>query len=85
MKTLTTVLATIGALFWWENPRFCLIFAIINIAIVILKREWTLYYKVLTGVSIVILAFCIWNLDLHVGMSIIEWVNNIRTARYTVR
>lgn len=85
MKTLTTVLTTIGILLWWEIPHFCILFALTNIAIALYKREWTLYYKVMIGMSCLITMLCIMNWDLDIGMNIVERMDMIRRARYTVQ
>lgn len=85
MKTLTTVLTTIGVLLWWEIPHFCLLFAMTNIVIALYKREWTLYYKRMIGISAFIVVLCILNWNLDIGMNIVEWIDMIRRARYTIQ
>ncbi len=76
MKILITVFTVISMLLWWEIPLLCFILSATNILIPLIKGEWTLYYKIMAGISVIAIVLCGWNWDLNVGMRIIEWFKN---------
>ena len=77
MKILSVLLTLFSGLLWWEIPVFCLLFSIVCIAIVIYKKEWTFWYKIVTVISVIVILLCIWNWDLHVGISILEYFDKL--------
>lgn len=83
MKNLTVVLTTVSILFWWEIPALCLIFSLINIFIAFVMRQWSVHYKVITMLSLMVIVLCVWNWDLHVGMRIIDWLLKMEMKRYS--
>ena len=82
MKTLTTIFTTIAVLTWWHVPIDAMIFSLINIIILLLKRTSETHYKVILVISLIAIGLSLWNWDLHIGMGIIEKYMEIRRARY---
>ena len=82
MKTLTTIFTTIAVLTWWHVPIDAMIFYLINIIILLLKRTSETHYKVILVISLIAIGLSLWNWDLHIGMGIIEKYMEIRRARY---
>ena len=82
MKTLTTIFATISVLTWWHVPIIAMMFSLINIIILLLKRSFETHYKVVLIISLIVIGLSLWNWDLHIGMGIIEKYMEIRRVRY---
>lgn len=82
MKTLTTIFTTISVLTWWHVPIIAMMFSLINIIILLLKRSFETHYKVVLIISLIVIGLSLWNWDLHIGMGIIEKYMEIRRARY---
>jgi len=82
MKTLTTIFTTISVLTWWHVPIIAMMFSLINIIILLLKRSSETHYKVVLIISLIVIGLSLWNWDLHIGMGIIEKYMEIRRARY---
>ena len=82
MKTLTTIFTTIAVLTWWHVQIDAMIFYLINIIILLLKRTSETHYKVILVISLIAIGLSLWNWDLHIGMGIIEKYMEIRRARY---
>ena len=82
MKTLTTIFATISVLTWWHVPIIAMMFSLINIIILLLKRSSETHYKVVLIISLIVIGLSLWNWDLHIGMGIIEKYMEIRRASY---
>ena len=82
MKTLTTIFTTIAVLTWWHVPIDAMIFSLINIIILLLKKPSETHYKVILVISLIAIGLSLWNWDLHIGMGIIEKYMEIRRARY---
>jgi len=82
MKTLTTIFATISVLTWWHVPIIAMMFSLINIIILLLKRSFETHYKVVLIISLIVIGLTLWNWDLHIGMGIIEKYMEIRRVRY---
>lgn len=82
MKTLTTIFTTISVLTWWHVPIDAMIFSLINIVILLLKRSFETHYKVVLVISLIAIGLSLWNWDLHIGMDIIEKYMELRRARY---
>ena len=82
MKTLTTIFTTIAVLTWWHVPIDAMIFSLINIIILLLKRTSETHYKVILVISLIAIGLSLWNWDLHIGMDIIEKYMEIRKSRY---
>lgn len=82
MKTLTTIFTTISVLTWWHVPIVAMLFSLINIIILLLKRSSETQYKVVLVISLMTIVLSLWNWDLHIGMGIIEKYMEIRRARY---
>ena len=82
MKTLTTIFTTIAVLTWWHVPIDAMIFSLINIIILLLKRSSETHYKVVLVISLIAIGLSIWNWDLHIGMGIIEKYMELRKTRF---
>ena len=82
MKTLTIIFTTISVLTWWHVPIIAMMFSLINIIILLLKRSFETHYKVVLIISLIVIGLSLWNWDLHIGMGIIEKYMDIRRARY---
>ena len=82
MKTLTTIFTTISVLTWWHVPIIAMMFSLINIIILLLKRSSETHYKVVLIISLIVIGLTLWNWDLHIGMGIIEKYMEIRRVRY---
>lgn len=82
MKTLTTIFTTISVLTWWHVPIIAMMFSLINIIILLLKRSSETHYKVVLIISLIVIGLSLWNWDLHIGIGIIEKYMDIRRARY---
>lgn len=82
MKTLTTIFTTISVLTWWHVPIDAVIFSLINIIILLLKRSSETHYKVVLVISLIAIGLSIWNWDLHIGMGIIEKYMELRKTRF---
>lgn len=82
MKTLTTIFTTVAVLTWWHVPIDAVIFSLINIIIILLKRPNETHYKIVLVISLFAIGLSAWNWDLHIGMGIIEKYMEIRRARY---
>lgn len=80
MKTLTTIFTTVSVLTWWHIPIDAVIFSLINIIIILLKRLNETHYKIVLVISLIAIGLSAWNWDLHVGMSIIEKYMEMRKA-----
>ena len=81
-KTLTTIFSTISVLTWWHVPIDAVIFSLINIIILLLKRSQEIHYKVVLVISLIAIGLSLWNWDLHIGMGIIEKYMSLRRMRY---
>ena len=82
MKTLTTIFTTVSVLTWWHVPIDAVIFSLINIIIILLKRLNEIHYKIVLVISLIAIGLSAWNWDLHIGMSIIEKYMELRKLRY---
>ena len=82
MKTLTTIFTTISVLTWWHVPIASMMFSLINIIILLLKRSSETHYKVVLVISLIAIGLSLWNWDLHIGMGIFEKYMEIRKTRY---
>lgn len=72
MKTLSTIFTTTAVLTWWHIPIVAVIFSLLNIIILLTKRDFKTHYKVVIIITAVVICLSIWNWDMHIGMSIIE-------------
>lgn len=81
-KTLTTVFTTISVLTWWHVPIDAVIFSLINIIIILIKRSYNTHYKVVLIISLITIGLSIWNWDMHIGMRVIEKYMMLRKLRY---
>lgn len=81
-KTSTTVFTTISVLTWWHVPIDAVIFSLINIIILLLKRDSGTHYKVVLVISLMVIGLSLWNWDLHIGIGIIEKYMSLRRMRY---
>jgi len=82
MKTLTTIFTTISVLTWWHVPILAMMFSLINIISLLLKRSSETHYKVVLVISLIAIGLSIWNWDLHIGMGIIEKYMELRKTRF---
>ena len=82
MKTLTTIFTTISVLTWWHVPIIAMMFSLINIIILLLKRSSETHYKVVLIISLIVIGLSLWNWDLHIGIGIIEKYMSLRRMRY---
>lgn len=81
-KTLTTIFTTISVLTWWHIPIVAIVFSLINIIILLLKRSTETHYRVVLVITTMVIGLSLWNWDLHIGMSIIEKYMELRRLRY---
>lgn len=72
IKMISLVSALIGMLLWWEIPALCIICVIFNVFLIIKHYEKGMFYNLIIVMSFIVLILCIWNWDLHVGISVLE-------------
>ena len=75
VKTISLALVLIGLLLWWEIPILCMACVLMNILLLIKHYDKSIFYKIIIGMSFGVVVLCIWNCDLHVGITILDYLN----------